>query len=117
MKNLRDHQVHQRNIIETVERLIKDYTDGKIGRKEIKSRLNLIHEAAQIGLVHAETFLAHIFDCGIGVRKDLSKAVFWYEIAARHNDVHAQSWLGYAYGNGIGVTKNLAKALFWDRKA
>ena len=117
MKILRDDSSRSRINIKSIERVIMDYSLDKIVIMEIKLKLNSIREAARMGSVLAEACLGHLFDSGIGVRKDLTKAVFWYQIAGRHNNAHAQSWLGYAYANGAGVKKNLAKALFWDRKA
>ena len=67
MKILRDHPSRPSNNIESTERIINDYILGKIGRREIKFKYDLICEAARKGSVLAEACLGHFFDDGIGV--------------------------------------------------
>ena len=96
-----------------VRRTINNFTNGAIGPQQVVSQLHIFREAARCGEPSAEALLGHLSDQGVGVRKSLSKAVFWYRAAAKHHYAHAQAWLGYAYENGTGVKCNLKKAFFW----
>jgi len=55
--------------------------------------------------------LGYCYQNGIGVEKDLSKAVELYQRAVDMGEVHAMTNLGYCYRTGQGVEKNLSKAV------
>lgn len=54
---------------------------------------------------------------GVGVEKNLSKAVEYLKISADGEFVPAMAQLGAFYMGGIGVTKDEQMALFWTRRA
>ena len=54
---------------------------------------------------------------GIGVPKDYSKAVEWFEKAAIQGNAEAQDYLGNCYLDGEGVPKDFTKAVYWYSKA
>jgi TPR repeat protein len=59
----------------------------------------------------AEYWLAHMSELGIGVPKDVSKAVSLYEKAAAQDSIPAETRLGEIYLHGDLVTPDYAKAL------
>ena len=56
-------------------------------------------------------YLGYRYQNGIGVKKNLKKAVKWYKAAAKQGNSKAQNNLGYCYQNGKGVKKNPKKAV------
>jgi len=54
---------------------------------------------------------------GVGVEKDVARAVALYQAAADRGHVDAQYYLGVAYANGEGVEHNEREALKWLRIA
>ena len=50
---------------------------------------------------------------GIGVKRDPSKAVSWFEMSAELGNAKAQYTLGVLYNKGLGIPQNLRKAYEW----
>ncbi len=50
------------------------------------------------------------YDNGIGVEKNNSEAIGWYQKAAQQGNPQAQLNLGLKYENGVGVPKNYTEA-------
>jgi TPR repeat protein len=74
--------------------------------------------AAQQDDVTAERVLGVMYERGLGVPQDYSKALAWYRRAvASHSDARAENDLGHLYAHGWGVTQDLGAALSWYRKA
>jgi len=65
----------------------------------------------------AQNNLGNKYWNGIGVPKDLAKAVELYQKSANQGNADAQSNLGFAYANGMGVPKDFAKAVELYQKA
>ena len=61
--------------------------------------------------------IAHMYDNGLGVEKNLQTSARWYEKAAEMGFRVAQFNLGLCYEKGEGVQKNLSEAIKWFRKA
>ncbi|GET04688.1 kinase-like domain-containing protein [Rhizophagus clarus] len=69
--------------------------------------------------IHGELRIGYSYKNGIGVKKDLKKAVHWYEKAANHGNMVAMYNLGscykneleHCYNHGIGTLINKQKAL------
>jgi TPR repeat protein len=57
------------------------------------------------------------YSSGIGVDKDPSEAIRWYQRAAEKGYALAMHQLGRCYENGYDVPQNLATAVFWYRNA
>ena len=57
--------------------------------------------------------LGFMYEKGLGVKKDLTKAVRCYQEAANRNDGRAQMNLGRMYRDGLGVQQNLVEAYKW----
>jgi TPR repeat protein len=62
----------------------------------------------------AYRYLAHAYDCGIGVKRDLRKAFDNWKKALLLGDVESQAALAHAYAEGLGVKKSLTRAIYWD---
>jgi len=78
----------------------------------------LLHKAANMGLVDAQSCLGLGYGSGIwGFPKDSTKAVEWYTKAAEQGDADSQTSLGVCYRDGDGVKQDYAKAAEWLSKA
>ena len=80
-------------------------------------RFNKQHELAKQGNVKAMYAVGKLYERGRGVKKDLTKAVEWYQKAASAGQTSAQSRLGIMYFEGRGVKQNYKKALQLLNKA
>ena len=77
-----------------------------------------LRKAAAQGDAAAQASLGIIYQNGIGVDQDSTKAVEWYQKAAAQGNAEAQYRLGLMYKVGLGgVPKDKGKAFEWDQKA
>lgn len=74
-------------------------------------------EAAKSGHSDSQYNIGLMYEHGIGVVKDASKAVVWYTKAAEQENSGAQFNLGALYENGMGTPINYIKAREFYRKA
>lgn len=65
----------------------------------------------------AECQIGYFYYEGLGVEKDLAKAVYWTRRAANHGDRDGQCNLAWFHEDGIGVAQDMEQAMFWYRKA
>ena len=72
---------------------------------------------AEKNYAEAQASIAWLYQSGMGVTKDLNKALHYYQLAAGQSDAVAQNNLGVMYEQGLGVEKNLSVAREWYRKA
>lgn len=72
--------------------------------------------AAQ-GYPLAECQVGYFYYDGLGVEKNLDKALFWTKRAAEHGDRDGQYNLAWFYEEGIGVERNLTQAKYWYKQA
>lgn len=72
---------------------------------------------AQQGYPLAECQVGYFYYDGLGVEKDLGKAVYWTRRAADHGDRDGQCNLAWFHEDGIGVARDMEQAIFWYRKA
>ncbi len=81
--------------------------------------LNKIQRAAKLGDASAQYNLALMYHIGAsGLRKNESKARYWYLKSANQGDSFAQFSVGNMYFNGLsGFVKNEVKAVSWIRKS
>ncbi|MFI8482963.1 tetratricopeptide repeat protein [Pseudomonas sp. NPDC078700] len=61
--------------------------------------------------------VALMYEQGIGVAKDETQAIQWYEKSAQQGNSNAQYNLGVLYENGRGTPVDFAQANQWYRKA
>ena len=74
-------------------------------------------ELAEQGYPLAECQIGYFYYDGLGVEKDLAKAVWWTRRAANHGDRDGQCNLAWFYEDGIGVDRDMEQATFWYRQA
>ena len=72
---------------------------------------------AEQGYPLAECQIGYFYYDGLGVDKDLAKAVWWTRRAADHGDRDGQCNLAWFYEDGTGVEQDLEQAAFWYRQA
>ena len=70
-------------------------------------------ELAEKGYPLAECQVGYFYYRGLGVEKDLAKALYWTQRAAEHGDRDGQYNLATLYETGEGVEKNMDEAKRW----
>lgn len=75
-----------------------------------------LHKAEQ-GDTMAQATLAFMYAKGVGVQKNESEAVRWYETAAEQGHLNSQFNLGVIYAKGRGVEQDYNKSFYWYQKA
>ncbi len=93
--------------------LIAKYWETKEYDKLFAGHLPL----AEQGYPLAECQVGYFYLEGLGVEKDLSKALYWTERAAEHGDRDGQCNLAWFYEEAIGVPKDMEKAMYWYQQA
>jgi TPR repeat protein len=75
-------------------------------------------KAAKAGLIDGQRDLGYSYFYGEGIKKDETKAVYWYKKAASKNDDKALYNLGlcYKHGNGVKQSNRWAKHYFEHAK-
>ena len=70
----------ERGVVNSMDCIIQMYVTGAINSESVfKGAMELIHNAAKTGELIAIKKLASYYEEGIGVEKDLGKAVYWLE--------------------------------------
>ena len=93
--------------------LIEKYFNTQQYEKCFEGHLAL----AEQGYPLAECQIGYFYYDGLGVEKDLEKAVYWTRRAADHGDRDGQCNLAWFYEDAIGVECDMEQANFWYRKA
>ncbi len=93
--------------------LIEKYFNTKQYEKCFEGHLAL----AEQGYPLAECQVGYFYCEGLGVEKNLEKAVYWTRRAADHGDRDGQCNLAWFYEEGIGVERDMEQAMFWYRQA
>jgi TPR repeat protein len=83
---------------------------------EFEQAFKLYENLAEKGDATAQGKIGRMYDDGLGIKEDLSKAAFWYEQAAKQGISSSQFNLAGLYLYGEGVTKSWEKAYYWYRK-
>lgn len=76
-----------------------------------------LEKLASNGDARAQQLLGQIYNYGIGVQQDQTRAVEWFRKAADQDCAIAQGNLGSSYEHGQGVNQDNAEAAVWFRKA
>lgn len=79
--------------------------------------LQLLMEAVDNGSLQAPLELAHRYEKGIGVPKDINKMINIYTMAGENGNSDAVRDLARLYAKGEIVDKDLDKALYWYKKS
>ncbi len=73
--------------------------------------------AADEGKAEAQFDLGVLYAQGLGVRRDLAEAAFWYRKSAEQGNAEAEFALGQMYSRGWGAPRDQADALRWLQMA
>ncbi len=93
--------------------LIEKYFNTKQYEKCFEGHLVL----AKQGYPLAECQIGYFYYDGLGIEKDLEKAIYWTRRAAEHGDRDGQCNLAWFHEDAIGVEKDIEQAIFWYKKA
>ena len=93
--------------------LITKYFETKQYEKCFEGHLEL----ASKGYPLAECQIGYFYLEGLGVDKDVSKALYWTEHSANHGDRDGQYNLAWFYEEGIGVESDMEKAQYWYKQS
>lgn len=93
--------------------LIEKYWESKQYDKCFEGHLVL----AEQGYPLAECQIGYFYYEGLGVEKDLEKALYWTRRAAEHGDRDGQCNLAWFYEDAIGVERDIEQAKHWYRLA
>lgn len=66
-------------------------------------------KSAENGNVDGMFFTGYAYNNGIGIDKDIEKAIYWYEQAADKDNSTAMDNLAYIYQYGEGIAQNYEK--------
>jgi len=84
---------------------------------EYKKALDKWLPLAEKNYTEALASIGWMYQAGLGVGKDIHKAVELYKKAAQQDHAIAQNNLGVLFENGLGVEKNLSSAREWYKKS
>lgn len=99
--------------LEICEELIEKYWHSKQFDKCFEGHLPL----AEKGYPLAECQIGYFYYDGLGVEKNLEKALYWTRRAAEHGDRDGQFNLAWFYEEAIGTIQDLKQAKYWYRQA
>lgn len=89
------------------------YGAGWFGEPDPKKYLSLVYALVLKGDSAAFSDYGFCYDCGIGVKKSMRWALYWYRKAADYDEEEAQNILGLCYEESLGVLKDYEKAYYW----
>lgn len=75
--------------------------------------LRLARPLAEAGNAAAQAMVGNLYEMGLGVAPDQSKALKWFALAADQGNVAAETGLGRIYSQGAGVQIDASKAYHW----
>ena len=85
-------------------------------RTNLRRAFEWFWKAAWFGDAEANTYVGMCFDDGVGVRKNLKRALKHYRLAAKE-DPYAQYCLGLCYRDGEGIKQSRQLAFCWLKKS
>ena len=80
-------------------------------------QLQVLEARASTGNDKAQMKLAQMYLHGVGVKRDVEKAVAWYSLAAERGLAFAQHKLARLYLDGDIIEQDIEKALAWLERA
>ncbi len=86
-------------------------------REDYELASRLLSPLADKGISEAQFYMGMMSDAGLGTKKDVEQAYFWYQAAARGGHPNAQHNLAVAYAQGEGVKPDPDKAVYWWKRA
>jgi TPR repeat protein len=95
------------------------FQDGlnAFNKEDYKTAYQLFLKLAEQGVSEAQYNLGLMYGKGMGVVKDQTQAIKWWELAAEQGNGKAQTNLGWMFERGKGVPKDFQKAEKWYQLA
>ncbi|KAG2379474.1 hypothetical protein C9374_006591 [Naegleria lovaniensis] len=125
--------IYSDSLVKIVESMLKFLPEQRITVSKILQKLSttenqslesqtfelskMTQDLAHQGYAEAQNNLGHMYEHGIGVPQNYSKALEWYQKSANQGDAKAQYNLGCMYRNGRGVVQDYSKAFEWYQKS
>lgn len=94
-----------------------DFAERAFESGDNQTALKLFGELANKNNPNAEYWLGHMSEIGLGLPRDVTKAIGLYKKAAEHNIVAAEARLGELYLNGDLVTPDFGQAKSYLERA
>ncbi|MBL8509917.1 MAG: SEL1-like repeat protein, partial [Chitinimonas sp.] len=115
VEGIRSSAVYQQAKVE-LDRLTPTSTAFQAAKSAFKDKrydqaLPILRKEAEAGLATAQLTLGGLYLHGVGVSKDQTEAVRWYQMAAAQNVAEAQNQLALAYESGAGIAQDRVKAI------
>ena len=85
--------------------------------KEYETAYEVFNSLAKDNNKDAEYYLGYIYEKGLGIAQDNTKALEFFEKSAAQNHLEAQLKTVWFYEKGLGTEVNDDKALYWLQKA
>ena len=85
--------------------------------EDFTNAFKLLLPLAEQGYEYAQNNIAHLYEYGLGTKKDMKLAFKWYLRSAERGASYGQNNVGFCYKFGKGVKKNLKTAFEWFKKA
>lgn len=85
----------------------KDY---ELARKTLKP-------LAKAGHAKAQLYMGFIYDKGLGIERDIGRALYWLELSAEQGSIKLQYDLGSRYMYDKEVRRDYDKVVYWWQKA
>ena len=98
-------------------KMIQNVERFKRGVAAYKTLFRETRPLADQGNANAQHDLGIMYEYGLGVPQDGTRAARWYRKAAEQGMAEAQNHLGSMYHEGLGVLQDYAEAVKWYRKA
>lgn len=95
---------------------LNDMSKELIGQQKINEAIPILKQAAELGNAESQYNLGYCYQAGVGVGRNLEKAVEWYLKSAEQGFNDALYQMMMAYGNGSGVEQNMEKAFSYALK-
>lgn len=99
--------------LDICEELIEKYWHSKQFDKCFEGHLPL----AEKGYPLAECQIGYFYYDGLGIEKNLEKALYWTRRAAEHGDRDGQFNLAWFYEEAIGTEQDIEQAKYWYHQA
>lgn len=94
-----------------------DEAIGLLGSGRTAVGLGILEDLAAQGVPEAEHSLAYCHEAGLGTKRDVIQAIYWYTAAATHGNPPSQVNLGTLYLEGATGHVDYGKAVVWFRAA
>ena len=86
-------------------------------RRSYRKAFPYLLQAARAGYVHSQNLVGCCYADGLGVKRDMGTALYWFRAAAAGNHKEALFNAGLAYDYGLGTKKSPRKAFTYYRRA